>query len=103
MSHTRLPWVNGLDMPAVANNNPDPRLIWAGSLYIGSMETAWISEAEQAANAEFIVRACNNFDALLAACEAAWNCIAEQPQTQARVETAQMIQAAIAKATSTKE
>lgn len=36
---------------------------------------------------------------LLAAAEAAWNCIAELPPTQARVDVALMLQAAIAKAT----
>lgn len=34
---------------------------------------------------------------LLAACQAAWNCIAELPPTQARVEVVQMLQAAIEK------
>lgn len=37
--------------------------------------------------------------ALLAACEAAWNCIGELSPTQARVEVGQMLQAAIAAAT----
>lgn len=36
---------------------------------------------------------------LLAAAQAAWNCIAELPPTQARVEVAQMLQEAIEKAT----
>ena len=36
---------------------------------------------------------------LLEASHAAWNCICELPPTQARVEVAQMLQAAIAKAT----
>lgn len=35
---------------------------------------------------------------LLAAAQAAWNCIAELSPTQARVEVAQMLRAAIAKA-----
>lgn len=35
---------------------------------------------------------------LLAAANAAWNCIAELSPTQARVEVAQMLQAAVAKA-----
>lgn len=35
---------------------------------------------------------------LLAAAQAAWNCIAELPPTQARVEVAQMLQTAIEKA-----
>lgn len=35
---------------------------------------------------------------LLAAAQAAWNCIAELSPTQARVEVAQMLQAAIKKA-----
>lgn len=36
---------------------------------------------------------------LLAAAQAAWNCIGELPPTQVRVEVAQMLQAAIEKAT----
>lgn len=36
---------------------------------------------------------------LLEAAQAAWNCIGELSPTQARVETAQLLQAAIAKAT----
>lgn len=36
---------------------------------------------------------------LLEAAQAAWNCIAELSPTQARVEVAQMLQAAIARAT----
>ena len=36
---------------------------------------------------------------LLEASQAAWNCIGELPPTQARVEVAQMLQAAIEKAT----
>lgn len=51
---------------------------------------------EDRANARLIAAAPD----LLAACEAAWNCIAELSPTQARVETAQMLQAAIAKAKS---
>lgn len=35
---------------------------------------------------------------LLAACEAAWNCIAELPTTQARVEVGMILNLAIAKA-----
>lgn len=36
---------------------------------------------------------------LLEAAQAAWNCIAELPSTQARVEVAELLLAAIAKAT----
>lgn len=36
---------------------------------------------------------------LIEAAQAAWNCIGELPPTQARVEVAQMLQAAIEKAT----
>lgn len=40
---------------------------------------------------------------LLDAAQAAWNCIAELPPTQARVEVAQMLQAAIEKASGSVE
>jgi hypothetical protein len=50
--------------------------------------------AIQEANARLIAAA----PELLEACEAAWNCIAELPPTQDRVELAQMLTNAIAKA-----
>jgi hypothetical protein len=40
---------------------------------------------------------------LLEAAQAAWNCIGELPPTQARVEVAQMLQAAIEEATGSAE
>jgi hypothetical protein len=52
-------------------------------------------DAAQTANANLVVGA----PELLEACNAAWNCIAELSPTQARVEVAQMLQAAISKAT----
>lgn len=50
---------------------------------------------EREANAKLIAAA----PELLAAAQAAWNCIGELPPTQARVEVGQMLTAAIAKAT----
>jgi len=41
----------------------------------------------------------NVMEQLLAAAKAAWNCIGELPPTQARVEVAMLLQAAIADAT----
>jgi hypothetical protein len=49
---------------------------------------------EALANARLIAAA----PELLQAAQAAWNCISELPPTQARVEVAQMLQAAVEKA-----
>lgn len=50
---------------------------------------------EEEANARLIA----SCPLLLEAAQAAWNCIAELPPTQARVEVAQMLQAAVEAAT----
>jgi hypothetical protein len=54
--------------------------------------TEWIGD--DVANARLIAAAPELYEA----CEAAWNCIGELPPTQARVEVAQMLCAALAKA-----
>lgn len=66
-----------------------------GNGYTPSDKHAEMEQAETRANARLIATA----PELLDAAQAAWNCIAELPPTQARVETAQLLQAAIAKAT----
>jgi hypothetical protein len=48
-------------------------------------------------------RVMNAAPQLLEAAQAAWNCIAELPPTQARVEVAQLLQAAIEQATGATE
>jgi hypothetical protein len=48
------PWTAGLDMPEVANNDPDPRLIWSNSMCIGSAKSIWISQQEQKDNAKLM-------------------------------------------------
>lgn len=53
------PWVAGLDLPGVKNNNTDPRLVWAGSMLIGDFRSQWVSEEKAAANAARAV-ACVN-------------------------------------------
>lgn len=64
-----------------------------GSVSPGEATQSGLEEAR--ANARLIAAAPD----LLQAAEAAWQCIGELPPTQARVEVAQMLQAAIAKAT----
>jgi hypothetical protein len=50
--HTPGPLAAGLDMPEVANNNPDPLLIWKDSTCVGSARSFWIPLGEQLANAK---------------------------------------------------
>jgi hypothetical protein len=45
----------GLDLPEVANNNPDPRLIWSGSMQVADCRTPWISQDQSEANARRLV------------------------------------------------
>lgn len=52
----------GLDLPGVANNDPDPRLIWADSRLVADCRWPWVSEDHAAADAR-----------RLAAC---WNALA---------------------------
>lgn len=62
--------------------------------YPGQEERFARETAERAANKALIAAAPD----LLEAAQAAWNCIGELPPTQARVEVAQLLQAAIEKA-----
>ncbi len=62
--------------------------------YPGQEERFARETEERAANKALIAAAPD----LLEAAQAAWNCIAELPPTQARVEVEQLLQAAIEKA-----
>ena len=98
MSETKFtpgPWM-------VEHNSWSESSVYAGGrsiavFYIDSNadeETQDEYETEKDANATLASSAPDLFNA----CEAAWNCIGELPPTQARVEVAQMLCAAIAKA-----
>ncbi len=65
-------------------------------VHVKSRQAGLLMYDEEMTNANARLMAAS--PALLAACEAAWNCIAELSPTQARVEVAQMLQAALAKA-----
>lgn len=54
------PLIAGLDLPGVGGNDPDPAKIWIKSLYIGRIDSKWISEEKRAAHAAYIVAAYND-------------------------------------------
>lgn len=94
VKHTSGPWV--------ADNNEgfSPWTIWSRMTPTGhgtpGPQVAQLAgdSAETDADAHLIAAA----PELLEAAQAAWNCIGELPPTQARVEVAQLLQAAIEKA-----
>jgi len=54
--HTRIPWHKDPDLPQVVTDDHNPRVI---------------ATCQRSVDAQFVVRACNAHDALVAACEAA--------------------------------
>lgn len=94
-AHTPGPWYYefGTDAYVTASRDSNPE----GSPIVAVASCASRSRPghENRANARLIAAA----PELLEAAQAAWNCIAELSPTQARVETAQMLQAVIDKAT----
>lgn len=68
--HTRTPWAMECVSDACRVTIGKGRQKWI----LARLATKQIPETEVAANAEFIVRACNNFDALLEACKIALEC-----------------------------
>lgn len=58
-------WEAGLDLPGVANNNPDPRIVWAGSMMIGDFRSKWVDPERAANNARLAAAA----PGLLKACQ----------------------------------
>jgi hypothetical protein len=87
MKHTPGPWTFDKDDLGIWINSP------AYPQPIAKMGKSTVFPTE--ANARLIAAAPD----LLEAAQAAMNCIGELPPTQARVETAQMLSAAIRKAT----
>lgn len=53
---TKGPWAAGLDLPLIANNDPDKRRIWQSSLQVADFRTIWIDKEQSEANAEFAAR-----------------------------------------------
>ncbi len=68
--HTLGTWQAGLDLPGVANNNPDPRLVWSDSLLVADCRISWISQEQAEANARLIAAAPD----LLTACQGLLMC-----------------------------
>lgn len=68
--HTPGPWKTGPRMSRVVIQPPG----WNVDMCVADCDAKYApeSEDEKCANAAFIVRACNNFDELLAACEEAY-------------------------------
>lgn len=89
-AHTQGPWV-------VIEPSPGAylQIAQAGTFASVAELRGLAPEEEQVANAHLLAAA----PKLLDAAQAAWNCIAELPPTQARVECAQMLQAVIEAAT----
>lgn len=63
-------WTQALDLPSPAGN-PDKRFIWAGSQYIGGMQTGWLSDVQQYANTAAVVAAVNAIEPLIERCKRA--------------------------------
>lgn len=58
------PWQAGLDLPEVANNNLDPRLVWADSRLIADCRSKWVCNSEATANARAIATVPDLLEAL---------------------------------------
>ena len=95
VTHTAGPWLHTMRNVAIADTGDydgvDEVKAPGGRVVV----TIWNGSEEDEANARLIAAAPDMLEAL----QAAWNCIGELPPTQARVEVAQLIRAAIQKAT----
>lgn len=89
--HTPGPWeLRRDDMGGIS-----PLIFPAGQNYpVASVTGYHANDGQRLPNAQLIAAA----PELLEAAQAAWNCIGELPPTQARVEVAQLLQAAVEKA-----
>lgn len=95
--HTPGPWLrdasSGMKCDVRAANGRNVALCWGlAANHESNYKVRYRAECD--ANAHLIAAAPD----LLEAAQAAWNCIGELPPTQARVEVAQLLQAAIEKA-----
>lgn len=93
--HTSGPWVEQLFEGGGFEISAANQGSYGGTLVVCRRGGHSIRADEIHANARLIAAAPD----LLEAAQAAWNCIGELPPTQARVEVAQLLQAAIEKAT----